>query len=88
MSTFWKTVLSLVVIVAVIFGIKYLASNKPGSQTGANPNNVTTLPIVKAAQSTTIEGDLSSIDTQMKAIDTNSAAIDQSLNDKPVAQTE
>lgn len=35
-----------------------------------------------------LDTDLNAVDAQLKAVNADSAAVDQSLNDKPVAQTE
>jgi len=87
MSTFWKAVLSLIVIVAVVWGIIYMTRSKTPNQTANNTPTEQT-PTSQTKKETTVDEDLTSIDVQLNAVDTDSASVDQSLNDKPVAQTE
>jgi cytoskeletal protein RodZ len=103
MSNSTKAILIFLVVVLLLIGIWYLVAGKSQPAPAQNPvvtqsqTEAGQAPTTSAAGSSvsardnsdaSLSADLTSIDAQLKVVDTNSASVDQSLNDKPVAQTE
>ena len=101
MSNSTKAILVFLVVVLIVLGIWYLVTGKNQPAPPQNPATAQTAVTTTQTQSTpadsisksgssdaSFSADLISIDAQLKVVDTNSTSVDQSLNDKPVAQTE
>jgi zona occludens toxin (predicted ATPase) len=101
MSNSTKAILIFLVVVLIVLGIWYLvagknqpapAQNPATAQTAVTTTQTQSMPADSISQSgssdASFSADLNSIDAQLKVVDTNSASVDQSLNDKPIAQTE
>ena len=94
----WQVILFLLIVVLSVVGFIFWYYATPGM--GTAPTTADAVPTQQVAPApaapdpatiTTdaqIEADLSGIDTLIQAADDQAAAVDQSLNDKPVAQTE
>ena len=102
MSNSTKGILIFLVIVLVLFGLWYLIAGKsqPAPVAPVVTKTVTTAPapvqpptptdavLARDNSNASLSADLSSVDAQLKVVDMNSGVVDQSLNDKPIAQTE
>ena len=95
----WQVILFLLVVVLGVVGFIFWYYSVPGPANNADttvqlasttPDAMAPAPQQSTGPSTDagLDADLNAVDTQMKVVDTNSAAVDQSLNDKPVTQTE
>lgn len=90
------------VVVLILLGVWWLSAGKNQPAPVENPLVTQTVATTTQAQTATpadsvsardnsnasLDQDLTSIDAQLQIVGTNSASVDQSLNDKPVAQTE
>jgi cytoskeletal protein RodZ len=103
MSTSTKSIIIFLIVVLILLGVWWMLAGKSQptpAQSAPVTQNVTTTTSAGQAPSpatsvagrddsnTSLDQDLNSVDAQLKVVDTNSASVDQSLNDKPVAQTE
>ncbi len=95
----WQVILFLLVVVLGVAGFIFWYYSVPNmmAKPDTNTEPVAAAPVVEQAPKepeigpSTDEGldaDLASVDAQLKVVDTNSASVEQSLNDKPVTQTE
>ncbi|MBI5003937.1 hypothetical protein HZC00_02495 [Candidatus Kaiserbacteria bacterium] len=92
----WQVILFLLVVVLGVVGFIFWYYT-PGMGSNANTNTevapvaTDTQATVSAAVDTSnasLDADLSAVDNQIKVVGSDSASVDDSLNDKPVAQTE
>jgi FtsZ-interacting cell division protein ZipA len=99
MSTIGKVIGALAILILIVLGVR--AARKPAApatttQDQTQSQSATTTsssapanPVASRDSSdASLTADLSSIDAQLNAFDKSSAQVDQSVNDKPVAQTE
>ena len=88
MSTIWKIVLVIVIVGAVGFGWKYMSSKNDYKNTQSNTEDSTSGISVNSTTNASLDQDMVTIDSHMNAVDQSSAQVEQSVNDKPVTQTE
>lgn len=92
----WQVILFLLVVVLGVVGFIFWYYSAPGMNIDPNLQPVTTAtaetPAAPDSATLTtdaaLDADLGMIDAQLQAVSDDSAAVDQSMNDKPVAQTE
>ena len=73
---------------AATAGANSAASTQGASQPATEQSTAATASSVGVNQSSSIDQDLASIDTQMNGLNTDSANSDAALNDKPVSQSQ
>ena len=85
----------VLVIALVIGGFWWVKRGSPKTAPAPAAQTTTTAPanntgsiLTKESSNASLDQDLTIIDSQMKSLDTDSANVDQSLNDKPIPQTE
>ncbi len=100
MSTILKVIVFLVVVGAVVAGVWYSKNSLPAPQSvsevnsnePATPASTTVDPAqavsARDASSASLDQDMSAVDVELQAVEDGSSSVDQSLSDKPVAQTE
>ena len=81
MSTTWKVVLGILVILGVVWGFKYMGNPKTGSMQDSSKSS-------SVATDASLDADLGKIDAQLGDVSSESAQVDSSMNDKPVEQSE
>jgi uncharacterized protein HemX len=80
MSQTSKLVLGIAVLLVIALGAYYYWHSQQASQvTASNPTEVTTLPSGSSTSDTSIEQDLSSIDSQIKASNDDNANVHTSV---------
>jgi hypothetical protein len=94
----WQVILFLLVVVLGVVGFIFWYYSSPNmmAKPDTNTEPVAAVPTAPAPAEPEIgpstdeglDADLASVDAQLKVVDTNSASVEQSLNDKPVTQTE
>jgi hypothetical protein len=90
-----RIIIWLVVIIVIALGVWYFwsgSNNAPVSQTSTAPSSATTgtqtTPASGGTSNAALNQQSASIDAQLQGASSDSASVDQSLNDKPVTQTE
>lgn len=94
----WQVILFLLVVVLGVVGFIFWYYSVPNlmAKPDTNTEPVAAAPVEQApavpevgpSTDAGLDADLESIDAQLKVVDTNSTSVEQSLNDKPVTQTE
>jgi len=98
----WQVTLFLLVVALGVVGFIFWYYSAPSTgitaedantqsaaaPTDANANAQTAAVSAGASTDAALDADLNAADAQLKTVNTDSASVDQSLNDKPVTQTE